>query len=194
MEPVHLVQVVNTTTVSWIGRSSVKEIMSLVMRTCVGNTNPGDFARLEHSLHGKKCFCYVISKNNGLAGALVTDELYPQRVAINLVDKMLEEFEERVDEDTWFGAVNDDSITFPLLEEMLQEFQDPAAADAIEGLKKDMEESRQILQKSVDAILQRGQKLEDLIMHSNKLSMQTKLMYKSVNQKPGWFEECCGMM
>ena len=52
----------------------------------------------------------------------------------------------------------------------------------------------QILQKSVDQVLQRGQKLEDLIMHSGKLSMQTKLMYKSVNQKPGWFEECCGFM
>jgi len=63
--------------------------MSLVMRTCVANTRPGDFARLEHALHGKKCYCYVISKQNGLAGTLVTDEAYPQRVAINLVDKIL---------------------------------------------------------------------------------------------------------
>lgn len=193
-EPVHLTQVVNTTTVSWIGRSSVKEIMSLVMRTCVANTRPGDFARLEHTLHGKKCYCYVISKHNGLAGTLVTDEAYPQRVAINLVDRMLEEFEAKVDEFTYSEPVNDDEVPFPDLESLLHDYQDPAAADAISGLKKDLEESRQILQKSVDSVLQRGQKLEDLIMHSNKLSMQTKMMYKSVNQKPGWFEECCGVM
>lgn len=81
-------------------------------------------------------------------------------------------------------------------------------------LKKDIEESREILQKSVDQILERGQKLEDLVMKSSQLSMQTKMMclpapprapprpasadaarrrYKSVNAKPGWFEECCGM-
>jgi len=50
----------------------------------------------------------------------------------------------------------------------------------------------QILQQSVDAILERGEKLEDLVMHSNKLSMQTKMMYKSVQKKPGWLEECLG--
>jgi hypothetical protein len=48
------------------------------------------------------------------------------------------------------------------------------------------------LQQSVDAILERGEKLEDLVMHSNKLSMQTKMMYKSVQKKPGWLEECLG--
>jgi hypothetical protein len=30
----------------------------------------------------------------------------------------------------------------------------------------------QILQKSVDSMLERGQKLEDLVMQSNQLSMQ----------------------
>lgn len=47
---VHLAYAVNTTTVSWIGKSSVKEVMSLVMRKCVDGTKPGDFARIEHEL------------------------------------------------------------------------------------------------------------------------------------------------
>jgi hypothetical protein len=47
---VHLAYAVNTTTVSWIGKSSVKEVMSLVMRKCVDGTKPGDFTRIEHEL------------------------------------------------------------------------------------------------------------------------------------------------
>ena len=44
----------------------------------------------------------------------------------------------------------------------------------------------------MEAILERGQKLEDLVKNSNRLSMQTKMMYKSVQKKPGWVEECLG--
>jgi hypothetical protein len=52
----------------------------------------------------------------------------------------------------------------------------------------------QVLQKNVESILERGQKLEDLVMQSEQLSMQTKMMYKSVNKSPGWFEDCCGIV
>ena len=51
-----------------------------------------------------------------------------------------------------------------------------------------------MLQKNVEAILERGQKLEDLVMQSEQLSMQTKMMYKSVSKSPGWFDDCCGMV
>lgn len=44
---------------------------------------------IEHELHGKKCFFYVISRTNGLAATLVTDEKYPQRVAINLLEALM---------------------------------------------------------------------------------------------------------
>jgi len=84
---VHLTFAVNTTAVSWIGapspacvclllgcrwlaqgcphaagRSTVKEVMALVMRKCVESTSPGDFARVEHELQGKKAYCFVVSR------------------------------------------------------------------------------------------------------------------------------------
>ena len=64
---VHLAYAVNTTTVSWIGKSSVKEVMSLVMRKCVDGTKPGDFARIEHELQ----------VNPLLTGTLYTKSMLP---------------------------------------------------------------------------------------------------------------------
>jgi len=190
-EPVHMSLVVNTTTVSWIGRSSVKEMLALMMRQCVSKTKPGDFARITHDLNGKKCYFYVISRANGLAGTLVTDQSYPQRVAINLMELLMDDFTKKLN-GVWPQSSSDECVPYPRLEEYLAEYQESARADKIEALKKEVEESKKILEKSVEAILERGQKLEDLVKNSNKLSMQTKMMYKSVQKKPGWVEECLG--
>ena len=64
-------------------------MLSLIMRTCVAKTKPGDFARIEHEVNGKKVYFYVISRSNGLAGTLVADQTYPQRVAINLIEQLM---------------------------------------------------------------------------------------------------------
>jgi synaptobrevin family protein YKT6 len=74
------------------------------------------------------------------------------------------------------------------------EFQDPASTDTVERIKRDMYEAEKVLQKNVASILERGQKLEDLIAQSEQLSLRAKMMYKSVNQSPGWFEDCCGIV
>eukprot|EP00802_Teleaulax_amphioxeia_P025491 Tamp_26351.p1 GENE.Tamp_26351~~Tamp_26351.p1 ORF type:complete len:271 (+),score=68.39 Tamp_26351:25-813(+) len=191
--PVHLTFAVNTTAVSWIGRSTVKEVMALVMRKCVESTSPGDFARVEHELQGKKAYCFVVSRQSGIAATVMTDARYPERVAINFLDMLLDEFTQI------FGthisqSPADNSMDFPELEERMAEFQDPSSADVIERIKNDMYQSEKVLQKNVESILERGQKLEDLIMQSEQLSKQTKIMYSSVTKSPGWFEDCCGIV
>ena len=123
------------------GKGTVKEVMALVMRKCVESTNPGDFARVEHELQGKKAYCFVVSRQvwplpprapplrlappllppapphaaghrselsakcvlwaagdltvlvqSGIAATVMTDARYPERVAINFLDMLLDEF------------------------------------------------------------------------------------------------------
>ncbi len=42
-EPVHLSFAVDLSQLSFFQRGTVKEITALVLRTCVGKTNPGDY-------------------------------------------------------------------------------------------------------------------------------------------------------
>mmetsp|Transcript_45258 Transcript_45258/g.70960 ORF Transcript_45258/g.70960 Transcript_45258/m.70960 type:complete len:164 (+) Transcript_45258:251-742(+) len=162
------------------------------MRTCAGKIIPGEFARIDHELHGKKVYCYVVSKVNGIAGCLITDDKYPERVAFDVVDNFLDEYQDSCG-GKWPQSNTDNCAVFPELELVMEQYQDPASVDNIERIKGDIAESKQIMQKSLDTLLERGQKIEDLLMHSTKLSMQTKMMYKSATAQPGWFDDCCGL-
>jgi hypothetical protein len=76
------------------GKGTVTEVMSLVMRKCVESTDPGDFARVEHELQGKKAYCFVVSRQSGISATVMTNAEYPERVAINFLDMLLDEFTE----------------------------------------------------------------------------------------------------
>mmetsp|Transcript_4024 Transcript_4024/g.8144 ORF Transcript_4024/g.8144 Transcript_4024/m.8144 type:complete len:204 (+) Transcript_4024:250-861(+) len=184
-DPVHLHCGVDVSQLSFFQRGTVKEIMALVVRTCVAKTNPGDYQRLEHEGN----YIYIICRHTGIAGVCVADTEYPQRVAFAVVTKVLDDFWEECG-----GKVSQDKadncMLFPPLEKALQEYQDPAQADKITKIQKDLEETKQVLYNTIDAVLARGEKLDDLIDKSDSLSMQSKRFYKTAKKH----NQCCTMM
>ena len=156
-----------------------------MIRTCVAKTNPGDYQRLEHEGN----YIYIICKHNGISGVCVADSEYPQRVAFGIITKLLEDFQEhcggKISQDK-----SDNCMSFPPLEEALQKFQDPGEADKISKIQKDLEETKQVLYNTIDAVLARGEKLDDLIEKSDTLSMQSKKFYKTAKKH----NQCCVVM
>jgi synaptobrevin family protein YKT6 len=78
-------------------------------------------------------------------------------------------------------------MAFPPLEEYLQKYQDPSSADKITKIQKDLDETTQILHKTIDNVLARGEKLDDLVDRSNDLSAQSKMFYKQAKKT----NSCC---
>jgi hypothetical protein len=80
----------------------------------------------------------------GAQGVCVADMEYPQRVAFAIITKLLEDFTEQNG-----GKVSQDKadncMPFPALDDALQRYQDPAAADKITRIQKDLEETKQVL-------------------------------------------------
>mmetsp|Transcript_43173 Transcript_43173/g.115480 ORF Transcript_43173/g.115480 Transcript_43173/m.115480 type:complete len:171 (+) Transcript_43173:254-766(+) len=163
-------------------RGTVKEITALVLRTCVAKTNPGDYQRLEH----EEQYIYIISRHNGIAGVLISDKDYPQRVAFSIVTRLLDDFTEAC-KGKFSDDTGDNCMPFPPVEQALQRFQDPAEADKITKIQKDLEETKQVLYNTIDAVLARGEKLDDLIEKSDSLSMQSKKFYKTAKKH----NQCC---
>jgi synaptobrevin family protein YKT6 len=120
--------------------------------------------------------CYV--RSDGLGGTVTTDAEYPARVAFVLLGQLLEEFT-AAHGDSWKSVTAVDSVSFPPIEEYLQKYQDPAAADKVTKIQKDLDETTQILHKTIDSVLERGVKLDSLVERSNDLSTQSKIFYKS---------------
>lgn len=128
--------------------------------------------------------CYM--RSDGLGGTVTTDKDYPARVAYTLLGLVLDDFVQQHG-DSWKTVTTPESMPFPKLEEYLQKYQNPAEADKITKIQKDLDETTQILHKTIDAVLERGVKLDNLVEKSNDLSAQSKLFYKSAKKT----NSCC---
>jgi synaptobrevin family protein YKT6 len=126
---------------------------------------------------------------DGLCGAATCDSEYPPRVAFSLLTKVLEEF--AGDNADWNkeGGV-DGTVPWPPLQPMLEKYQDPTAADSIMKIQKNLDDTRDVLHNTIESVLQRGEKLEDLVERSGELSAQSKLFYKQAKRA----NSCCAVI
>ncbi|KAG7352516.1 synaptobrevin [Nitzschia inconspicua] len=163
-------------------RTTVKEMMAMLTKTFLKRTQAGQRQSVSHE--GYVVHCYV--RSDGLGGTVITDQDYPARVAFVVLGQILEDFSASIG-DAWKSCTVAESISFPKLEEYLQKYQDPSSADKITKIQKDLDETTGILHKTIDDILQRGEKLDNLVERSNDLSAQSKMFYKQAKKT----NSCC---
>lgn len=116
---------------------------------------------------------HVHVRSNGLAAVAVCDTEYPSRVAFTLLMKMQEDFMAKYSEAEWLTANTE--LSFPSLDEMIVKYQNPHEADSIMKIQKDLDETKIILHKTIDSVLERGVKLDNLVEKSTDLSAQSKM-------------------
>lgn len=75
------------------------------------------------------------------------------------------------------------------MDEAIIKYQDPAAADQIMRIQRNLDETREVLHNTIDSVLQREEKLEDLVDRSAELSGQSKLFYKNAKRA----NSCCAV-
>ena len=57
----------------------------------------------------------------------------------------------------------------------------------MQKIQKDLEDTTQVLHKTIDSVLERGVKLDTLVERSDTLSMQSKMFYKQAKKT----NSCC---
>lgn len=182
-DPIILTNANDLSTFSFFQRSGVKEMLMFLTKTFTKRTEPGQRQSIAHE--GYVVHCYV--RSDGLGGAVISDSEYPARVAFVLLGEMLEDYTSAVG-DTWKTVVTPESVVYPKLEEhYLAKYQDPAAADKVTKIQKDLDETTQILHKTIDSVLERGVKLDNLVERSNDLSAQSKMFYRQAKKT----NSCC---
>jgi synaptobrevin family protein YKT6 len=68
-------------------------------------------------------------------------------------------------------------LPFPELKEYIVKYQDPQQADSIMKIQKELDETKIVLHKTIESLLQRGELIEDLVAKSDGLSAQSKMFY-----------------
>lgn len=73
----------------------------------------------------------------------------------------------------------------PELKEYLTKYQDPQQADSIMKIQKELDETKIVLHKTIESVLQRGEKIDDLVAKSDGLSAQSKMFYSKCLRQQG---------
>jgi len=165
-------------------RQGFKEMLTFFSKTFTKRTEPGQRQSISHESY--VIHCYV--RSDGLAGSVTTDAEYPPRVAFVLLTQLLDEFLSSTGSDSWKSMEpSTESSNFTQLEDYLVKYQDPASADKVTKIQNDLEETTQILHKTIDSVLERGVKLDSLVEKSDDLSRQSKMFYKQAKKT----NSCC---
>ncbi|CAE6516929.1 unnamed protein product [Rhizoctonia solani] len=77
------------------------------------------------------------------------------------------------------GECYPSAISFPQAQTYVAKYQDPKQADAIMKVQQELDETKIVLHKTIEAVLE---KLDDLVDRSNNLSMSSKQFYKSAKK------------
>mmetsp|Transcript_7721 Transcript_7721/g.6901 ORF Transcript_7721/g.6901 Transcript_7721/m.6901 type:complete len:200 (+) Transcript_7721:50-649(+) len=183
-EPVMLTQSCELSSFGFFQRSSVREMITFFNKTIAKRTPPGQ----RQSVQNQDYFVHVYMRVDGLCGCITCDAEYPPRVAFSILSKILEDFESFYP--TWKKENRNEVIVWPQLDESLVKYQDPANADQIMRIQRNLDETREVLHNTIDSVLQRGEKLEDLVEKSGELSAQSKLFYKQAKKA----NSCCAVV
>lgn len=160
----------------------IKSHSRFASKTIVERTQPA----MRQSVKQDAYMCHVYVRTDNLGGVLIADHEYPQRVAHTLITKVLDEYAARYSADQWPNQ-SEGLVDFPTLPAYLAKYQDPKEADALTKMQNDLDETKIILKNTIEAVLERGEKLDDMIIKSENLSIQSKAFYKTAKKT----NSCC---
>ena len=169
-------------------RGTIGETFTFFSRTFAGNKDLAVGARTSVKHQGYLAHIYV--SPHGLTAVCFADEEYPPRVAFGYLSKLCEDFAAQVRPIPTSTDDNCASSFQTAHMKLLMQFQDPSQADQLTRIMSELEQTKLVLHETIEAALERGQKIDTLIDKSNDLSGSSKMFYKTAKKQ----NQCCSFM
>jgi synaptobrevin family protein YKT6 len=158
-------------------------MISFFSKTIAKRTPAGQ----RQSVQNEEYYVHVFMRADGLCGTVTCDAEYPPRAAFSILSRLLEDFDGAVQ---WKSVKTNETTQWEPLTAAVTKYQDPTEADQIMKIQKNLDETRDVLHNTIESVLQRGEKLEDLVERSGELSAQSKLFYKQAKRA----NSCCAVV
>jgi len=169
--------------ISYFQRGTAENFIVFTSKILVERTGVG----ARQSVKEAEYMCHVFVRSDKLSVVCVSDHEYPTRVAHTMMQRVSEDFAGQIDASQW--PIGQEVTGFNgQCEIYLNKFQDPTKSDSMSRLQTDLDETKIVLHNTIEAVLQRGEKLDDLVDKSEALSMQSKAFYKTARKT----NSCCG--
>ncbi|XP_042509343.1 VAMP-like protein YKT61 [Macadamia integrifolia] len=183
-DPIILANASDVSSFGYFQRTGIREFIVFVGRTVAKRTPPGQRQSVQHEEY--KVHCY---NRNGLCALGFMDDHYPVRSAFSLLNQIVDEYQKNFGE-SWRTQQADATQPWPYLTGALTKFQDPAEADKLLKIQRELDETKIILHKTIDSVLARGEKLDSLVEKSSDLSAASQMFYKQAKKT----NQCCTIL
>ncbi|KAL6705790.1 palmitoyltransferase [Coniothyrium glycines] len=168
-------------------KGSVSEFMTFFGGEVAERTLPGQRQDVEE----KEYIFHAYGRSEGVCGIMITDEAYPSLVAHQVLSKVVDEFVSKYPRTAYATATKTSpQLSFPELKDYIQKYQDPQQADSTMKIQKELDETKVVLHKTIESLLQRGEKIDNLVAKSDGLSAQSKMFYTQAKKQ----NSCCIVM
>lgn len=187
-EPVICSSAIDVSSFGFFQRTSAREFIIFLARTVAKRVALGAKTQITENGH----VVYAYATLDGLIAIGVSDIEYNNRVAFTLLTELVPQFQQ-----TFRGKFEslegkaDDFLPWPYLETTLARYQNPEEVDKILRIKRDVEDTKTIMYNAIDQIIERGQKIDDLVAQSEDLGMASKTFYSQAKQTNSG---CCTLM
>ncbi|KAK2629589.1 hypothetical protein QTJ16_000409 [Diplocarpon rosae] len=171
-------------------KNNYGEFMTLFSKTVAERTKPGQRQDVEEQAADYTFHAY--GRTEGIAGIIISDHSYPALAAHQLLSQVVDEFLALHPRSSW--ATGTPTLPFPALKEYIAKYQDPAQANGILKIQKELDETKIVLHKTIESVLQRGEKIDDLVAKSDGLSAQSKMFYSEITAQAKKQNSCCMIM
>jgi len=112
-------------------------------------------------------------------------------VAHRVLSKIVDEFVTKYPRTAYANFTKGSpQLSFPELKTYITQYQDPAQADSIVKIQKELDETKIVLHKTIESVLERGEKIDNLVAKSDGLSAQSKMFYTQAKKQ----NSCCVVM
>lgn len=172
---------------SFFERNGVSQFMTFFAETVSQRTQPGQRQSVEEGNY----IGHTYTRSEGISGIIITDKDYPVRPAYTLINKILEEYLSLHPKSDWENIDKaNETLQYGQLEAYLKKYQDPTQADSIMKVQQELDDTKVVLHKTIEGVLQRGEKLDSLVDKSEALSSSSRMFYKQAKKT----NFCCVIM
>ncbi|GMM37396.1 palmitoyltransferase [Saccharomycopsis crataegensis] len=186
---IELTSVSDLSSFGYFERSSVGSFMKFFAETVVARTSAGQ----RQSVQQNKYMGHVYMRSEGVGAVILTDQEYQIRPAYGLLNKVLDEFISTYPPSQWSSittAPNTSTFKMPSLDTYIKKYQDPSQADAIMRVQKELDETKIVLNKTIENVLKRGENLDSMVQKSETLGISSKIFYEQAKKT----NSCCIIM
>jgi synaptobrevin family protein YKT6 len=159
--------------------------MRMFAKTVAERTRAG----VRQDIEEKSYTFHAYGSSQGITGLIISDAEYPALVAHQLLSKVVDEFLSSNPRSS-YSSPSIKERPFPQLKDYLVKYQDPAQADSIMKVQRELDETKIVLHKTIESVLERGEKIDSLVAKSDGLSAQSKMFYQQAKKQ----NSCCVVM